>query len=1174
MMQQVHKKLHPGRALPRSEQELGSVSMVEYLEKSGGYKNQKTLGLIQWILAHAIDAAAQEDFAGMKEIVALLAMSVEQANYDNGDWAVAYLVSLHEDPPIQLFQERSVQVSTTSRPFSPLIPPAWTATTLSYIKDLEVLANKKPDLSKRTGQQQQKEQISETPQSGSPKRKPRYPKRPKAGAEGSSLCQGLVIDDHFAISREPRLASVDKSASFACFQKSQKIYSHHKILGSAAKDVVGLRRSKVIGAELNAGDEAARNRIATLGSPVYAGSARVSQAMSDLGFTVGPPIDIAFSDELDLVQTRVVSWLSYLLTSGNLGSIMVEPVCTTFSRIRRPPLRSATTPLGFDVQCERTRTGNILALRALFLLSVAHRCFIPGLCEQPWTSMMRFLQQWRALEMKDGIKTTRTDSCAFGSPHLKSFRFLSAWLETVDIEKKCDRSHHHIVVEGKYTKASASYTFQLAKAIASCFAASIRARQAALKDLEEGNVRGLENQLVNAVALQAPWREVEAWQYQTKRHINILELKSVLRLAERLVRKGQACRIVNFVDSNVIRCAASKGRSSSRALTPFLCRYGALCIAGGCAVDFLDFMDFILLSLGNVAMDFLGFREGPLLLAPFLIASLLFPSPLCSWQLAALVLGGDAFTLASSISACERASAWHAAWYLLQLSCPQFCSEELCSLVALNSAASAAAKGSEWQLALQDRLLKPDIITYNSLINACANGAQWICALALWSSLPQKISPTMITCSSLLDAFRQSAQWQYALLLVASHRLDMTSYSVAISTCGEAAEWRRGLQLLQDFESVHRPMVIVYNAAISACGGEWLQALGVFNECLKRSLQPDIVTYNALMNVGQKSGRGWEDAIFLLQMAQDATLQPTPSTYTSLFGACRQHGKWRLCLQLLAEAPQSLSTAAYNAAMSCMAENWRHAIGLLEHCPSPDLVTFNALLSAFEKAAQWPRALELLTTSTLRRVALRPDVISFNAAISACEKAEEWPHALHVLSLLRSAALQPTLVSCSATASACEKAGKWQLAGLLLTEVKTMRMQPDLIIYNAAITACEQAGQWQVAFSLLEQAEKSELKPNEITYQAVIVSSERLAWPATLTLLGAAAAADALTPLSVAAALRALREGARFTRASLGPKLLEQLQDRAEVMLIETWPRRDICSRRLLSQRHLSQRAF
>lgn len=185
LTQQIHKKLHPGRALPRSEAELGGVSMLEYLEKSGGYKNQKTLGLIQWILAHAVDAAAQEDFAGAKEILALLAMSIEQANYDGGDWSVAYLVSLHEDPPIQLFQERSMQVSSTSRPFSPLIPPSWTATTLSYIKDLEVLANKKPDLQKKNTSPAQKDPGSDASPTGSTKRKPRYPKRPKAGAETS-----------------------------------------------------------------------------------------------------------------------------------------------------------------------------------------------------------------------------------------------------------------------------------------------------------------------------------------------------------------------------------------------------------------------------------------------------------------------------------------------------------------------------------------------------------------------------------------------------------------------------------------------------------------------------------------------------------------------------------------------------------------------------------------------------------------------------------------------------------------------------------------------------------------------------------------------------------------------------------------------------------------------------
>ena len=113
MMQQVHKRLHPGRVLPKTEAELGAVSFLEYLEKVGGYRNQKTLGLVQWILAHAIDAAAQGDIAGVKEILAWLAMAVEQANFDGGDWGVAYLISLIEEPPIQLFQERSVNVTAT-----------------------------------------------------------------------------------------------------------------------------------------------------------------------------------------------------------------------------------------------------------------------------------------------------------------------------------------------------------------------------------------------------------------------------------------------------------------------------------------------------------------------------------------------------------------------------------------------------------------------------------------------------------------------------------------------------------------------------------------------------------------------------------------------------------------------------------------------------------------------------------------------------------------------------------------------------------------------------------------------------------------------------------------------------------------------------------------------------
>ena len=177
---------------------------------------------------------------------------------------------------------------------------------------------------------------------------------------------------------------------------------------------------------------------------VYAGSARVSQAAARLGMRVGPPVDISYSGELDMTLTRVVAWLSYMLVSGNLGSIMVEPVCTTFFYHGEA---------GFeDKRCPKTLTGNLLALRALSLLHIAWRLFIPGLIEQPWTSLMRFLPPWQAIASKPRVNTVRSDSCAFGSPHQKSFRFMAVNMRLTHVQKRCSRDHSHVVVEGSSPK--------------------------------------------------------------------------------------------------------------------------------------------------------------------------------------------------------------------------------------------------------------------------------------------------------------------------------------------------------------------------------------------------------------------------------------------------------------------------------------------------------------------------------------------------------------------------------------------------------------------------------------------------------------------------------------------------------------------------------------------------
>ena len=182
MMQQLHKRLHPSRPVPKAEDEMGHLSFLEYLEKTGGFKNARESGLILWLLGHAIDAAAVEDMHMVKERLALLAIAVEQSVQDRGDWSLAFLLSLAADPPLSMFQDRTNVVSPFNQPFSHLVPPSWAAAVLSYVKELEVLTNKKPE-----NPVTKKAPKTPPPDPKSPKKKqPRFPKGPKADAPSGS----------------------------------------------------------------------------------------------------------------------------------------------------------------------------------------------------------------------------------------------------------------------------------------------------------------------------------------------------------------------------------------------------------------------------------------------------------------------------------------------------------------------------------------------------------------------------------------------------------------------------------------------------------------------------------------------------------------------------------------------------------------------------------------------------------------------------------------------------------------------------------------------------------------------------------------------------------------------------------------------------------------------------
>ena len=314
---------------------------------------------------------------------------------------------------------------------------------------------------------------------------------------------------------------------------------------------------------------------------VFAGASVVTKEVAALGFTVGPPVDLSFSAELDVDRLHVLEWLIHLVTNGYVKAIMLEPPCTTFSVMRRPALRSKHQPFGFQPDELHTRTGTKLAHRALQLLHFCVKHGVTGVIENPWSSKIKFLPAWKSLQGCEHVALVRCDSCAYGSVHLKSFAFLCAWAEVQHISLRCAGGHKHVLVQGKFTKASATYVHDLAIALAKVMAYGILRLSAFEASLAHGSVDGLESQMLNDLCSSQKWELVSVWTYRVSSHINILELEAVLRLIHKLVKRGVSLRLVILIDSNVVRCAASKGRSSSKALSRALSRLAAFCIIGG-----------------------------------------------------------------------------------------------------------------------------------------------------------------------------------------------------------------------------------------------------------------------------------------------------------------------------------------------------------------------------------------------------------------------------------------------------------------------------------------------------------------------------------------------------------------------------------------------------------------
>ena len=99
-----------------------------------------------------------------------------------------------------------------------------------------------------------------------------------------------------------------------------------------------------------------------------------------------------------------------------------------------------------------------------------------------------------------------------------------------------------------------------------------------------------------------------------------------------------------------------------------------------------------------------------------------------------------------------------------------------------------------------------------------------------------------------------------------------------------------------------------------------------------------------------------------------------------------------------------------------------------------------------------------------------PDAVSYNAVISACDRAALPGQALLCVEAMTRRRLMPTAITYSAAMSAVAKSGDWAWAIGLFSCAggPNKERRRDSVCYSVAVASCEKGGRWGGALQRVE----------------------------------------------------------------------------------------------------------
>ena len=391
----------------------------------------------------------------------------------------------------------------------------------------------------------------------------------------------------------------------------------------------------------------------------------------------------------------------------------------------------------------------------------------------------------------------------------------------------------------------------------------------------------------------------------------------------------------------------------------------------------------------------------------------------------------------------------------------------------------------------------PAISTYRLVVECCVKAQQVDAAVQILTLAIQryknKRNHKMNNMNHTENHNNNNQQQQHQQDSVVAILPSMYSFELVICFLCDKGRWRQALHLFnlmeelammqhqqqQNEQQQQRPTIQMANAVLIAMSraGEVAQAKHLLHRLMRNnnnnnkykqqqssyhssssywSLQPNIISYNALISVCANTSGRWKEAIQIYDwLVRTPGVQPDICTYTNII---RAYGKGQQIRQAM-----TLFQVVQDRKIPC------------------DVHIYTALIQAYATATTTSSSSSLSSSSSSSRRSNNNNYNNNNNANHVVDDPMNPPYWRKALDLL------DEMIKLSSSSNSNSSDGSSPSSSSLV------RLRPNAVTYNAAISACGNNLQWEKALELLQQMKQEPncILPSKLIYNNVLTAMAR-----------------------------------------------------------------------------------